>query len=326
LIGALVLVALWVRQRSVLDQWLLIAGCTLLVEQVFGGLLSGERFSLGFYAGRIFSLVTATVVLIVLLAETGRLYTRLARSNTMLQREQNNKLMNLEAMVATISHEVRQPLAAIMMNGDAALQLLKHTPPDIEEARSALTDIVGDGHRANEVFANIRALFRSRHHERQAIDVNEIAIGVLNLLRTELKDHRVTTRTELTTDLPLVLGHKGQLQEVILNLVHNAIEAMDTNQVGRRVLRLRTEYDGAETITVAIEDSGPGIDPNELDGLFDAFVTTKTHGLGLGLAICRMIIERHEGKLSASSDNKSGALFQFTLPVKSAAGSEAAPQ
>jgi signal transduction histidine kinase len=324
LVGALVLVMLWFRQHSVLDQWLLIAGCTLIAEQLFGGLLSGERFSLGFYAGRIFSLVTATVVLIVLLAETARLYTRLARSNTMLQREQNNKLMNLEAMVATISHEVRQPLAAIMMNGDAALQFLKDAPPNIEEARSALNDIVGDGHRANDVFASIRALFRSRHQERQAIDLNQVAIGVLNLLRAELKEHRVTTRTELMTDLPLVMGHKGQLQEVILNLVHNAIEAMDTIKDGRRVLRLRTEYDGGETITVAVEDSGPGIDPKTLDGMFDAFVTTKTHGLGLGLAICRMIIERHEGKLEASSDNLNGALFQFTLPIKPVEDAEAA--
>jgi signal transduction histidine kinase len=120
------------------------------------------------------------------------------------------------------------------------------------------------------------------------------------------------------------MGYRGQLQEVILNLVRNAIEAMDAIKDGGRVLRVRTERHGDDAIAVSVEDSGPGIDPQKIGGIFDAFVTTKSHGIGLGLAICQMIIERHGGRLSASSDSKSGALFQFILPIKSAAGSTAA--
>jgi signal transduction histidine kinase len=128
------------------------------------------------------------------------------------------------------------------------------------------------------------------------------------------------------SNVPLVMGHRGQLQEVILNLVRNAIEAMDAIKDGGRVLRVRTERHGDDAIVVSVEDSGPGIDPQKIGGIFDAFVTTKSHGIGLGLALCQMIIERHGGRLSASSDSKSGALFQCILPIKSAGGSTAAPR
>jgi signal transduction histidine kinase len=139
-----------------------------------------------------------------------------------------------------------------------------------------------------------------------------------------LDDHGVTPRTELASELPPVMGHRGQLQEVLLNLARNAIEAMDAIEEGSRVLRVRTQYDDRDAITVAVEDTGLGIDPEKLDGIFDVFVTTKAQGMGLGLAICRMIIERHVGKLSASSDGKRGALFQFVLPIKSAKSSSTA--
>ena len=155
----------------------------------------------------------------------------------------------------------------------------------------------------------------------QAIDVNEIALGVLNTLKDDLKDHNVTTRTDLSSQIPPVMGHRGQLQEVVLNLIRNAIEAMDGVRSGDRVLRVKTEPQGDGAIAVSVEDSGPGIDPRKIGGIFDAFVTTKPHGTGLGLAICRMITERHKGELSASSDNGNGALFKFTLPIKSPSGS-----
>jgi signal transduction histidine kinase len=168
-------------------------------------------------------------------------------------------------------------------------------------------------------------LFRRTDQGQQAIDVNEIAAGVLLILRAELTGHGITSRIELTSDLPLVMGHRGQLQEVILNLVRNAIEAMQGMEAGRRVLRLTTEPHGHDSIVVAVEDSGPGIAPEKLDGIFDAFVTTKPHGMGLGLALCRMIIERHDGRLSASSDKKTGTAFRFILPIKAAASPDPAP-
>ena len=242
----------------------------------------------------------------------------------MLQRERDNKLMNLEAMAASISHEVKQPLGAIAANGSAALRFLRRMPPDLEEVQTALNGIVTASHHASEVFDNVRALFGSTNQGQELIDVTEIALGVMNTLQGEVRERNITTRAELTSELPLVMGHRGQLQEVILNLARNGIEAMDAIKDGNRVLRVKTEHNGSDVITVTVEDTGPGIDPKKLDGIFDAFVTTKPQGMGLGLAICRMIIDRHGGKLTASSDGKRGALFQFVLPIKSAAGSSTA--
>ena len=165
-------------------------------------------------------------------------------------------------------------------------------------------------------------MFRRDDQERQAINVNEIALEVLQSSRGELAEHRVTTRTELASELPLISGHKRQLQQVISNLVQNAIEAMDNTTDRDRVLQVRTGLQNSDAIVVAVEDSGPGFDPKQLGSLFDAFFTTKSHGIGLGLAICRMIVERHGGQLTAASDGNNGARFQFVLPTKF---SDAAP-
>jgi signal transduction histidine kinase len=257
-------------------------------------------------------------VLAALFAERRESEARLSRANMLLERERDNKLMNIEAIVAAIAHETKQPLASIAMNCSAALRFLKAPPPDLEEVEAALHAIASDGRRASDVFDGMRALFQKVDHRRQPIDVNEIALEVLRSLRAELKDHGVTARPELATEMPLVDGNRQQLQQVILNLVHNAVEAMGTGTDGPRLLRLRTERRGADAIAVAVQDSGPGIDPKQLDGIFDAFVTTKAQGMGLGLAICRRIIERHGGQLTASSDGRSGALFQFVLSIASA--------
>jgi len=167
-------------------------------------------------------------------------------------------------------------------------------------------------------------LFGSADQGQEPVDVNEMVLATLSALRGELDDRGVTARTELMFELPPVMGHKGQLQEVIHNLARNAIEAMDAIGGGNRVMRVKTERHGGDAISVAVEDSGPGIDPQKLEGIFDAFVTTKPQGMGLGLAICRMIIDRHGGQLTASSDGKRGAMFQFVLPIKSVVGSSTA--
>jgi signal transduction histidine kinase len=239
----------------------------------------------------------------------------LAKSLELLQRERNNKIMNLEAMVASIGHEVRQPLTAIASNGNAALRFLGHEPPNLEEARSALSKMVANSHRASEVFDNIRALFGEANRGQEPIDVNELTLGVLDLLREELTDHGIASRAQLASKLPMVMGHKGQLQEVFINLIHNAIEAMDEIKDDRRVLQVTAEPSGGNAVIVAVEDSGPGIDPKQSHTIFDAFVTTKPRGMGLGLAICRMIIERHGGQLSVSPAQPRGSIFRVVLPV-----------
>ncbi len=314
---AIALTALWVRRRSVLDLWLMVVACALIGELA----LTVIRFSLGFYASRIFSLVTSTIVLVILLGETTRLYARLAHSNRMLQRERDNKLMNLEGVVAAISHEVRQPLSTMVMRGSTASQFLGRMPPDIEKVRTSLNIIVREGHRASEIFDNIRDLFRGTEEGREVVDVNRVASATLEVLREELNQHHVVTRTDFMSGLPLIRVHRGQLQEVLLNLIFNAIEAMNAVKDRPREIRIVTEQLGRDAISIAIKDTGPGIDPEQLNDIFDVFVTTKPWGMGLGLAICRMIIERHGGQLLASSAEQGGAMFKIVLPIKSAAGS-----
>jgi signal transduction histidine kinase len=257
-------------------------------------------------------------VLAALFAERRENEARLAHSNMMLERERDNKLMNVEAITVAIAHEVRQPLAAIVANGNAALRFLAKEPPDRDEVRAALHRIVNDGHRTSEVFDGIRSLFRKVDQGRDPVDINKLILGVLQSLQGEFKDRAIELRSELAADLPLIDGHASQLQEVIFNLVRNATEAMDNVTDRNRVLRVTTALRDRETIAVAVEDSGPGIDPKRLDEVFNAFFTTKSQGTGLGLAICRMIIEHHGGQLIASSDGKNGALFQFVLPIESA--------
>ena len=232
-----------------------------------------------------------------------------------LERERENKLMNVEAIMASIAHEVRQPLTAIATNGSAALRWFEKTPPDYDEVRAALNRVINDSRRASQVFDSIRDLFRKADQAREQTDLNEITLEVLQSLRGELEDHGVTTYADLASELPLVEGQRRQLQQVIANLVQNAVEAMDTTADQGRLLRVRTKLRDPDAIIVTVEDLGPGIDPTKLDEIFEAFVTTKADGMGLGLAICRRIIQNHGGELSVLSDGTNGALFQFTLPI-----------
>lgn len=230
------------------------------------------------------------------------------------RRERENELMNIEAITASIGHEIKQPLAAIANNSSAARNFLRMAPPDLREALALLNKIVDDVHRAGEILDGVLSLFGKIGQARQRIDVNEMITEVLQSMRAELDSHAVTTQVELTTEPPLVDGNSIQLQQVILNIVRNAVEAMGTTKGRDRVLRVKTERRSHDTIALVVRDSGRGIDPKQLDCIFDPFVTTKAHGMGLGLAICRMIVERHGGELSASSDGEGGALFQFVLP------------
>ncbi len=242
---------------------------------------------------------------------------RLAHSNRMLQRERDNKLMSFEAITASISHEIAQPIGAIAMNSETVEILLEKTPPDHKKIRELLSRIGDDSHRTTEILDGIRSLFKQVDQEHDLVDLNEIIRAVLQLSQDELKHHNVVCLLALASELPLVKGNRNQLQQVVFNLVHNAVEAMDAVADQSRTLRLTTERRGDNTIAVAVKDAGPGIDPDLLGGIFEAFITTKAHGMGLGLAICRAIIDRHGGQLAASSDGQNGSQFQFVLPVAS---------
>lgn len=263
----------------------------------------------------IWFVAVGTFVLAALFSERRDSEARLTRSNMMLERERDNKLMNAQAITAAIAHEVRQPLAAIATNAGAARRFLRQSPPDIAEIEAGLGRIISESHRTSEVFDSIRALFRKPDEQRRPVDVNAIIRGVLQSLGSEVRDRGIVVRTDLMSGLPLISAHAGQLQEVVFNLTHNAIEAMSATPSRSRLLQVRTALRGADTIAVEVEDSGLGIDAKQLEGIFGAFVTTKSHGMGLGLAICRMIVEQHGGQLSASSDGVHGSLFQFVMPI-----------
>ncbi|MGA7230697.1 MAG: MASE1 domain-containing protein [Xanthobacteraceae bacterium] len=256
--------------------------------------------------------------LAALFAERRESATQLAHSYTMLERERDNKLMNAQAIVAAIAHEIRQPLTRITTGGNAAQRFLKMVPPEHDKAQTALDGIVNAGHRTSEVIDGFRALFAKNDQGQQLVDVNEIIRGVLESLSGDLNDHHVEPRCELMSELPHVSGNRSQLQQVVSNLIANAIEAMETTSDQSRVLLVRTELRDRKVVAVEVKDSGPGIDKDKLDSIFTAFVSTKRHGMGLGLAICRMIIEYHGGKLTASSDGKDGgAVFELVLPIAS---------
>jgi signal transduction histidine kinase len=281
---------------------------------------SGGRFDLGWYSFRIFGVISSTAVLLGLLSETTRLYAKLSIALRSLQRERDNKLLSAQAATAAIAHEIRQPLTSIAANGGAAMLYLQRSPPDLGELREALKEMIDGCHRASDVIDGIRNLFRKTDQAGQQIDLNEIILDVMHSHQEQLARRGVETRRELTDGLPLVRGHRAQLQEVVANLVNNAIEAMESTTDRGRLLRVKTALNGRDAIAVEIQDTGPGIDPTRLSEIFDAFVTTKPHGTGLGLAICRMIIEHHGGELAASSDGASGALFRFILPMIAADG------
>jgi signal transduction histidine kinase len=176
--------------------------------------------------------------------------------------------------------------------------------------------MIAECRRVDEVFESIRSLFQRGAQKRQPVNVSDIALEVLQSLHKELVECGITTQVELSPSLPLVEAHKSQLREVFSNLVQNAIEAMDTTPGGDKVLTLKTKLHNRDAVIVEVEDTGPGIDPKRLNNIFEAFVSTKSHGIGLGLAICRMIVERHDGQLTALSDGKCGASFKFVLPIK----------
>ncbi|HEX4556866.1 MAG TPA: ATP-binding protein [Xanthobacteraceae bacterium] len=257
-----------------------------------------------------------TCVLAALFAERKESEGRLTQSNILLERERDNKLMNVQAALSAVAHEVRQPLGGITLEARIALGSLAMTPPDYDDVRVALERISEGGRRADDVLNGVQALFKKHDGGKQRIDMNEIILGVLRSMEAQFKNRDVVTRVELASDLPLLHGHGGQLQELVSNLVINAMEAMDSTVGRNRELHVRSELRGPDAVGVTVEDSGPGISQQDLAGIFNAFVTTKRHGTGLGLAISQSIVERHGGHISASSDGKSGARFDFELPVR----------
>jgi PAS domain S-box-containing protein len=221
------------------------------------------------------------------------------------------RVTTLGAMTASIAHELNQPLGALVNNASACLRWL--AAHNLEEARQSAALIIADGHRAGEIINRIRALAKKAPPQKDWLDINETILEVIALARSEIQKNRVSLQTQLSSDLPLVLGDRIQLQQVILNLIINAIEAMSGVGENPRELLVGSEKDESQGARVAVRDSGPGLDPESLNHIFTAFYTTKPQGMGMGLAISRSIIEAHGGRLWATANEGRGAVFQFTL-------------
>jgi PAS domain S-box-containing protein len=224
-----------------------------------------------------------------------------------------NRVTTMGQLTASIAHEVNQPIAAVITNASAARRWAAAQPPDLEEVRQALDRIIENGERAGEVIDRIRALIKKTPARRESLDINETIREVITLTRGELLKTGVSLQTHFAKDLPLIQGDRIQLQQVMLNLIMNAVEAMSGVSDGERRLRIGTERDAPNDVLVEVRDSGPGLRPESLDHVFDAFYTTKASGMGMGLSICRSIIEAHEGRMWASANTPRGAIFRFTL-------------
>jgi PAS domain S-box-containing protein len=228
-----------------------------------------------------------------------------------------NRVATMGQLTASIAHEVNQPIAAAIINAQAALRWLAADPPNLDEVRQALARVLETGRRASDVIGRIRAVVTKAPPHKSRFDLNEAVSDVLALTRAEAQTLGVSVQTRLAADLPSVEGDRVQLQQVILNLIMNAIEAMSSAE-GPRELQLSTEAEADGVVRVAVRDSGPGLDPESLSRVFEAFYTTKPTGMGMGLAICRSIVEDHGGRLWAAANERRGAVFQLTLPTERA--------
>jgi signal transduction histidine kinase len=249
----------------------------------------------------------------LLLEHRRRLRAEILARKTMSQLAHMNRVATVGELSASLAHEMNQPLAGISARASAAMRWIALEKPDLERARAALAQIVDSTHRASEIVGSVRAMFKKQSNERLPVDINDLVREVLVIARTELQNHGVETQTQLDDNLPPVECDRIQLQQVILNLVMNAIEAMEATEP--RLLCIRTFLSKPELVNVSIQDSGNGIDPANFDRIFETLFTTKPSGMGMGLSICRSIVESHKGRIWASAAAEKGTLMQFELPA-----------
>ena len=314
LLSILALIVLWIRRRSVLDLWLMVVMTAYVIEICLISFPVPARFSAGWYAGRVFGLLSGSLVLFVLLYEITTLYARLLRAVMAQRREREARLMTGDAVSTSIAHEVKQPLSAMVTNANAGMRWLDRAQPDIAEAKAAFEAITMDGHRAGAVIESIRAIFKKEARTTASLDISELIREAIAVVRGELQTHQISVQAELIERLPRVNGDRVQLQQVLLNLITNAIDSMAAKD-GTRVLRVTSRVHDSYGVIVSIEDTGPGVGSKDIDRIFNPLFTTKPDGLGMGLSICRSILEAHDGRLWVTPNRPRGAVFQFVLPA-----------
>jgi signal transduction histidine kinase len=322
LLSVLALIVLWIRRRSVLDLWLMVVMCAYVIEISLISYPVPARFSFGWYAGRVFGFLSGSLLLFVLLYEITTLYAGVLRAVLAQRREREARLMTGDAVAATIAHEIKQPLSGMITNADASLRWLDRSTPDLDEAKASLKQIVADGHRAAAVIESIRAIFKKDARNRTSLDINDLIGEALALTRGDLQRHRILVQAEPNAQLPQVRGDRIQLQQVLLNLITNAIDSMAAKD-GARILGVRSEVRDGANVIVSVADTGTGIGSQELERIFNPLFTTKSGGMGMGLSICRSIIEAHDGQLWVAPNKPEGAVFQFMLLADGATSARA---
>jgi len=227
-----------------------------------------------------------------------------------------NRIATMGQLAASIAHEVNQPIGATLMNAGTALRWLAASPPKLESARQSIDRIVTDGKRAADIIGRIRDLVRKAPARKEGLVINDVVLEVIGLTRNEMLKNSVLVQTRLTDNLPSIWGDRVQLQQVILNLIMNAIEAMSEAAEGSRELLISSCKFESDGLLIAVSDTGPGLPPANPVRIFEAFYTTKSHGLGMGLSICRSIVEAHGGQLWATPSEPHGAVFCMMLPIR----------
>lgn len=318
---AVAFVALATRIRSTLDIWMCVVVFSLSVEILLISYLGGgTRLSVGWWSGRFFGLIAAGTILLVLLAETTQNYMRLARAAASERRARFNRLTAMEALSASIAHEINQPLSSMVTDANAGQRWLSRDDPQIEQARNALLRIAEEGYRADKIVSGIRQMFLKGAQEREPLDVKRV---IEDATARSMQD-RSFSRIEVERIYPdgprMVFGNPGQLLQVVANLLDNAVDAMKDGSVRTRklVIRLVDGEDGE--IEVSIADTGPGVPPELLEQAFLPFVSTKPGGTGMGLMFCRSVIEAHGGRIWVTENIPAGAVFRFTLPTVCSSG------
>jgi signal transduction histidine kinase len=263
-------------------------------------------------------------VFIELLCEISTIYERLLGAIRPQCREREARLVTGDAIAAMIAHEVRQPLSAIILRAETCIRRLDHSTPDLDKVKAELSRLAADGHRAVAVIERVRANFKKEALIRTLLDINGLIVEAIALLRGDLQRRRIQVRAEPNAKLPLVLGDPIQLQEVLVNLITNAIDSMASEE-GPRILDVRSSVRDDGGVLVSVSDTGVGVEAKDIERIFNPLFTTKSGGMGMGLSICRSIIEAHDGSLLVVPNNPKGATFQFVLhptadaPIRQAA-------
>ena len=310
---ALATAVLFRNRSSVLDMWLLVAFCGFLIQGLLN-LTLHARFTAGWYGLYGMMLFSHLVVMLALIAESNRLYARLAVATAVRNRERYARLMSLDAVAAAISHEVGQPLTAIRLQAGLGRSRLASAPPDVKNAIKALDAIVDAEHRTSGVIKSIRAMFVQRPEGRTEFKLNDLVRATVLVMDRDLAAHQVSLQLLLDDALPPILADPVQIQRVLVNLLTNAIESLDATENRPRRITIRSEALDGREVLLEVSDNGGGISPEAMEQIFDVYFTTKATGIGIGLSLSRIIIEACGGRLWASRGEPCGATFHLQLP------------